>query len=264
MPAVNPVRLRFQIEGLMSFFSDPATFHQHLRTIFELYANNALRYGREIGIRPLIPMYHLPTPVMRQLRLDLARLVPEDRESALALVDDLWEDDFFEIKQTAILILSMLSLDTPKPILDRLQKWMDQDLDPLLVTFLFSTGLHQLQERFPTEWEEFINTLLQSKDPEKTALGIRGLTQGLKNPNFKNLPSVFRLVSPFIREPQPELVRELVNLMEVLAQRSPTETGFFLKQMQSLSASAGTQRIVKQSLDFFPPAIQADLKTTLR
>ncbi len=264
MPAVNPTRLRFQIEGLMASFSAPAAFHQRLQTIFELYANRALRYGTETGIQPLIPMYHLPTPVMRQLRLDLARLVPEDPQAALALVDDLWEDDYFEIKQTAILILSLLPLDSPEPVLDRLQKWMEQDLDPMLISALFSTGMHQLQEKFPTAWEDFINTFLQSTDPEKTALGIRGLTEGLKNPNFQNLPAVFRLVSPFIREPAPELIRDLVHLVEVLAQRSPTETGFFLRQSQSLSVSAGTQRIIKQCLDFFPPEIQADLKAAQR
>jgi hypothetical protein len=248
----------------MSFFSDPAVFHQHLRTLFGLYANRALRYGTETGIRPLIPIYHLPPPVMRQLRLDLARLAPENPAAALALVDELWGDDYFEIKQAAILILSLLPMDSPEPILDRLQTWMEQDLDPTLISVLFSTGMHQLQLNFPAAWEDFINTFLQSTDPETAALGIRGLTEGLKNPNFTNLPAVFRLVSPFIREPQPELIRDLVHLIEVLSQRSPTETGFFLKQMQSLSVSAGTQRIIKQCLDFFPPEIQTDLKAGQR
>lgn len=246
----------------MSFFSDPAAFHQQLQTLFELYANRALRFGSETGIRPLIPMYHLPTPVMRQLRIDLSRLVPDDTAGALALVDELWEDEYYEIKQIAILILSLLPMDSPEPVLDRLQGWMAQDLDPMLISDIFSTGMHQLQEHFPSDWEDFINIFLQSTDPERTALGIQGLTEGLRNPNFKNLPAVFRLIGPFIREPEPELIRDLVRIIEVLAQRSPTETGFFLKQTQSLSESAGTQRIIKQSLGFFPPEIQADLKTT--
>lgn len=264
MPAVNPVRLRFQIEELMSFFSDPAAFHLRLKTLFELYANRALRFGSETGIRPLIPMYHLPAPVLRQLRIDLSRLVPNDPAGAQALVDELWEDEYYEIKQTAIMILSLLPMDSPEPILDRHREWLGQDLDPMLISDIFSTGMHQLQEKFPAAWEDFINTFLQSRDPEKTALGIRGLTEGLRNPKFQNLPAVFRLVSPFIREPEPELIRDLVHIIEILAQRSPTETGFFLRQTLSLSESPATQRIIKQSLNFFPPDIQADLKAAQR
>ncbi|MCB2209622.1 DNA alkylation repair protein [bacterium] len=264
MPAVNPVRLRFQIEELMTFFSDPSAFHLELQGLFGLYANRTLRFGSETGIRPLIPMYHLPTPLMRQLRIDLSRLVPEDAAGALALVDELWEDEYYEVKQTSIMILSLLPMDSPEPILDRLTEWMDQDLDPMLIADIFSSGLHQLQEQFPAAWEDFINLFLQSTDPEKTALGIRGLTEGLKNPNFKNLPAVFRLVSPLIRDPEPELIRDLVNIIQVLAQHSPTETGFFLRQTLSLSESTTTQRIVKQSLAFFPSDIQADLKAAQR
>jgi hypothetical protein len=71
MTAVNPTRLRHQIQELIAFFDAPLEFHQALRTLFSLYANYSLRFGESASIRPLILMYHLPHPVMRQLNFDL-------------------------------------------------------------------------------------------------------------------------------------------------------------------------------------------------
>ena len=71
MPAVNPTRLRFQIDELMHNFASPPEFHRNLRDLFSLYANRTLRYGDSTEVKPLIPMYNLPTPVIRQLQTDL-------------------------------------------------------------------------------------------------------------------------------------------------------------------------------------------------
>jgi hypothetical protein len=264
MPAVNPTRLRFQIEGVMHFFASPVEFHQRLRGLFELYANRALKFGDSTGFRPLIPMYHLPKPLTRQLAIDLARIVPEDSEAALQLADELWQDSYYEVKQTAITILGLTPIESPEPVIDRLNAWIDDELDASLVRELFSNGTRQLQVHFVDTWEDYLSTHLESNDLERLSLGIQGLIEGLKNPNFKNLPAIFRLISPFIRDPNPEIVRDLVQLVGALAELSPTETGFFLRQTLSLSKSAETKRLVKQSLSFFPPEIQADLKSIIQ
>ena len=264
MPAVNPSRLRFQVEGVMHFFTSPVEFHQRLRGLFELYANRALHFGDSAAFRPLIPMYHLPMPLMRQLEIDIERNAKEEPEGALQLADDLWRDTFLEVKQTAILILAHTPIDSAGPVIDRLNAWIDDDLDAVLVAQLFASGTRQLQIHFPAAWEEYLSNHLQSDDPERLSLGIQGLIEGLKNPNFKNLPAVFRLISPMIREPEPEIFRDLVQLIETLADLSATETGFFLRQMLSLSQSTETTRLIKQCLPFFPPEIQIDLKTMMQ
>jgi hypothetical protein len=261
MPAVNPTRLRFQIEGVMHFFTSPVEFHQRLSGLFELYANRALRFGDSNTLRPLIPMYHLPMPLIRQLEIDLERKINEEPDAALLLADELWNDSFLEVKQTAITILGHMPVDSPTPIIDRLNTWMDDDMDASLLAQLLSSGTRQLQVNYPQVWEEYLSNHLQSDDPKKLSLGIQGLIEGLKNPGFKNLPAIFRLISPFIREPEPSVVRDLVQLVEALAKRSPTETGFFLRQMLSLSESKETIRLIKQCLPFFPLEIQTDLKS---
>ena len=138
MPAVNPTRLRFQVEALMSDYSDPAAFHLALNNLFELYANRALRFGDSTGLRPMIPLYHLPAPVGRQLEVDLERVVNANPEPALPLADELWQDPHYETKLIAIMLLGFYPLSDPQPILDRLNLWLKPNLDLSLLPKLFS------------------------------------------------------------------------------------------------------------------------------
>jgi hypothetical protein len=264
MTAVNPTRLRFQILGLMATFDTPVDFHHKLQGLFSLYANYALRFGEDVSTRPLISMYHLPHPVMRQLTLDLKTLIAADPEAALAVADELWEDEYYEIKHTAIRILGNLPLSDPQSVLERLQAWLTPDLDQALRSDLFTIGTRSLQETFPEAWEALILTFLTQTEPKKIALGIQALSEGAKSPNFTNLPTLFRLASPFIRDPHSAYTRDLEDLIEALAALSPNETAYFLKQILAVSASPETTRLVKNCLSAFPEEIQADLKSSLQ
>ena len=265
MTAVNPTRLRFQMQGVMAFFGSPVEFHQKLRGLFSLYANYALRFGddaRPIN-RPLIPTFNLPHPVMRQLRLDLKPHIEADPQAALEIVDQLWEDDYYEIKHTAIWIIGAIHIEDPQPYLDRVQLWLTPGLDYVLKTELLSIGTRSLQEKFPAAWEALILSLLSKSEPEMIALGIQALAEGAKSPDFKNLPAIFRLASPFIRDPHSAYTRDLEDLIEALAQLSPRETGYFLKQILSVSVARETLRLIKNCLSAFPEEVREDLKSTL-
>ena len=264
MPAVDPTRLRFQIDALINVFDSPEIFHRRLSDLFSMYANRTLRFGDTAAAQPLIPIYHLPHPVFRQLKLDLLPIIRQQPDAALEMADELWNDPYFEVKQTAIFILGSVPVDQPDPILERLQSWLSPGLERRLAADLFSTGTAALQESFPQSWERFINHTLDQQDPKWVAKGILGLTEGLKNTEFKNLPAIFRLVSRFIRDPQEAVMRDLENLVTTLAKRSPTETAFYLKQNYSVSDSPLTGKLIKQCLPAFPEKIQQDLKTTIR
>ena len=263
MPAVNPTRLRFQIDELMHDFATPPEFHRNLRDLFSLYANRTLRYGDSTEVKPLIPMYNLPTPVIRQLQTDLDLRVSADPQSALSLADELWQDNYYEIKQTALYILGTVPIDSPEPIIERLKLWLSPDIDVLLITSLFTMGTKRIQSTYPLVWERFINSFLEKGNPEDLSIGIKGLTEGLKHEDFSNLPAVFRLISPIIQRPDRKNLHDLEDLIKVLAEKSSTETGHFLRQSLSISDSHETRKLIKQCLVFFPETISRDLKTLL-
>lgn len=263
MTAVNLTRLRHQIHALVAQFDSPVQFHQALQGLFSLYANYALRFGETAAARPLIPMYHLPHPVLRQLKLDLQPHITADPEKALAVADELWGDGHYEVKYTAIFILGALSLDDPQPILERVKHWLTPELDQVLKSDLLSTGTRCLQNAFPEAWKALILTLLSHTEPKQISLGIQALSAGVQQPNLSNLPAVFRLASPFIREPQSAYIRDLERLIETLAKHSPNETGYFLRQTLSLSTSPETARLIKNCLPSFPEDVRVELKSAL-
>ena len=264
MPAVNPTRLRFQIEGLLAFFEVPEEFHSKLRDFFNISANHTLKFGEFSPTKPLIPMYHLPDPVIRQLQFDIVPRIRSNPPAALALADELWQDNYFEIAQLAIFILGHTPIDDPQTISQRLEKWLTPGMDQTLSSYLFSEGTIGLQSAYPEVWESFIQNYLMQDDPKLINLGLQGLTEGLKTSSFGNLPAIFRLISPFLRELKPETIRAMENLLNILAQTSPHETVFFLKQSLSLANDLPLiKRLVKATIPSFPPILQSELKSAL-
>jgi hypothetical protein len=264
MPAVNPTRLRFQIEGLLSFFDSPEEFHSRLQVFFNSYANHTLKFGEFSPTKPLIPMYHLPDPVIRQLQFDIVPLIRSNPPAALTLAEELWQDNYYEIAQLAIFVLGHTPVNDPQETSLRLNKWLTPGMDQTLSSYLFAEGTRELQSAYPAEWEAFIQNYLMENDPKLINLGLQGLAEGLKNRSFGNLPAIFRLISPFLRDMKPEMTRAMENLLSVLIQTSPQETVFFLKQSLSLALDSPlTKRLVKAVLPSLPSSLQIDLKSAL-
>jgi len=264
MPAVNPTQLKFQLDALMGYFYEPEDFHRELSDLFSRYANLALRFGDEAPTQPFMEIYHLPFPVIRQLRLDLRREINRNPQVALLLADELWQDAYLEVKETAIYILGQTPTDDPKLILERINLWLDEDIEKALKTEILSAGTHLLQTHFPKDWEDFIKSFLVKDQIKNINLGLQGLTEGLKNPEFTNIPIVFRLVSDFIQEPQAEYRGALINLIEALADRLPVETAYFLRQALSISQSSELPRLIKNCLEFFPEDVRENLSSSVR
>ena len=263
MPAVNPIKLRFQIEDLLSFFESPHKFHQKLQRLFSLYANRSLRHGELTQPKLSIPTYQLPPPVPRQLHQDILPLINKNMQAGLDLADALWQDAYYEIKQLAIFILGNANTDHAEPILTRLETWLDPKLDQKLKAELLTKGTIALQSDFPTSWERLIQSLLNHNDPKMSGLGIQGLQSGAKRPGFANFPAVFRLISPILQNPHNTQLRELENLVNTLIDISPTETAYFLRQTLSLSSSPETVRLVKKCLPNLPEDLRENLQNSL-
>jgi len=263
MPAVNPARLQTQIDHLITFFDTPLAFHRQLQNIFDLYANRTLRIGEYISSPPLIPMYNLPGLVARQVELDLKPHILENPETAIAIADELWTDNYFETRHLAGFILGMVTMDDPEPIRTRLEKWLTPDLDKTLISDLLMYGTRSIQSGFPAVWEKFIDSYLTDKNPKMVALGLQGLRASLHVNSDKLLPSVFRMLSPLLRDVDQEISTELEHLIKALVSVSPTETTFYLKQAVSVSESKGTARLVKQCLPFFEDELKQELNDSL-
>ena len=264
MPAVDPARLRLQIDRVLEDFNTPGLFHRRLQDLFSQYANRALRFGEETHSPSLMPTFHLPDPLILQLKLDLNPLIKAHPTLSLELSDELWQSDYFEIRMVASHILSRVPVKDPEPILTRLERWLTPDLDTKLASELLSKGAQNLAGSHPHSWELFLEAFLTRNNPKMNALGVMGFRESLDHTEFRNLPVIFRKISPFVQDPQFELMSPLRDLIENLAEKFPEETLYFLKQSMTLSDSPIMMRLIKQCLPFFEGDVQDQLKAALR
>ncbi len=264
MPAVNPARLNLQIADLLESFHSPKKFHKKIQELFSYYANRTLRQSEMADITPLMHMYHLPDPVLHQLKLALQPIINQEPQAALNLADVLWQDKFFEPRQMAIYLLGQTSGAGPDPIISRLENWLSPELEPALKEVIFFSGTQQLQSSFPQDWEAWIESLLNRDNTSWISMGLIALRAGLRFSPLEKLPVIFRVLSPFIREPHPGIMNEMTHLIEELAKQSPTETAYYLKQSLSLSKSPSTRRLVRHCLPAFPEDARVELQRALK
>ena len=86
----------------------------------------------------------------------------------------------------------------------------------------------------------------------------------VEDPAFQNLPAFFRLVHPLVRSAPIAVRPDLLDVVSKLAQRSPTETAFFLRQTLALPNSPDTPWVIRQVLSEFPSEIEANLRAAMR
>jgi hypothetical protein len=201
---------------------------------------------------------------MRRIKSDIAQPVVSDPESALALADQLWEDNWFECRLLAISILGMLPLEYLNVIVARLQIWGKSCRDDALLDALLEDGAAQIRDETPDEYQLLVEDWLSDAETSSRKLGLRALPSLVKNPRFENLPVFFRLLAPLVRESTSALETDLLRAVRALGQRSPHETVYFLRQNLVAPHKSGLAVITRRSLDIFPPELQDSLREVLR
>lgn len=264
MPAIQPARLRQQAASLAESFNDPTGYARSLHSLMDFYSDRARRPGKTGRPGPLIQAYNVRPPVLRMLLQELLPLANQNPEAALALCDALWAEDYLEFRQLSAMLLGQLPPEAAPQVIARLQEWISPSLELHLIELLISTGVERLQrEQSPTllalidSWLTHTRTFYQQ-------LGLHALLPLIRNPAYENLPIFFRMIQPYARLAPPSLRPDVLDVLTALAQRSPQETAYFLRQMLGHPDSPDTPWLVRQSLPAFPEELQASLRQAVR
>ena len=264
MPAIQPSRLRQQAAALGDLFNQPLRFRSSLRDLLEFYANHAHRIAQGTAVHTLLPVYEVPPAVIRQVQNELDPLCRADPQASLALADCLWTDPYLEIRLLAIYLLSQAPVDPAGAVYARLTAWISPTLDKTLLEALLSQGAGKLRRSQPEEWWGIIKAWLASQELRTQALGLRALAGMVPDEAFHSLPAVFTAISPFIYPPVTLVQDELLDVLKTLAERSPAETVYFLKQVLSMGPDPRVPRLVRRCLPFFEGEWRASLQAVLR
>jgi hypothetical protein len=256
MPAIQLARLKQQASILRDSFAQPKAYVRALRNMLVSYADYTHRPGRAGEPPALISAYKTPPPVLRQVFLEIIPLVRANQSQALALADELWSQTNLECRKLAILILSEAPCLDPDPILERVILWA-KNSEERLVDLALSKGFAGIRIDASERFREVVENWMTSPDTSEQKLGLRSLQAATADSLFEDIPLAFRLLTPLVRNCPTKLRTDLVQVVRTLAERSPSETAFFLRQNLRYPSTAW---VTRQSLPAFPIAMQDTLR----
>ncbi len=244
MPAIQPAILRQQAVLLAEYFSEPKAFVRSLHHLLEYYSDRARRPGQSGLPPPLMPSYHVRPPVLRQVLLEIEVYVQDDPEAALRLCDTLWEEPFLEFRLLAISLLGKVSVQPPGPVIER--------------------GCKTLRSEQPDQYLEVIENWLSQTKNYSRQVGLQALVPLVQNPEFSNLPIVFRLIQPLILVISPALREDIVDIVRALTRRSPQESAYFLRQNLSHPDQKDVPFLIRKCAPDFPEGIRRNLLDSIQ
>jgi hypothetical protein len=264
MPAIQPARLKKQTSELAAKFRQPALFVRELHALLNLYSDHTHRAGQAGEPFPLLGSYNTPPPVMRQVWHDLTPMIRQYPEDVLPLCDALWAESYYDLKLLSSRLLGQVPVDPPDQVINRLQAWVCQDLDNLILDGLLEYGLIRLQHDSPGILLELVSSWLATSDYLTRVAGMRALLPLIKGLGAESLPAIFHMLVPFIRVAPSHLRPDIIAVLTSLAHFSPAETAFFLRQNLSAPDNPDTAWLVRQVLNEFPTETQSGLRQAMK
>jgi len=264
MPAIKIVRLRRQAAQLAEHFSQPEVFIRKLEDLFEFYGSRSHRSG-QVGAPPLtLPAYNVPDPVIRRILLELEEHAEAEPEKALALADALWEQATLEFRLLAANLLGKIPAAKHNRIIKRLKSWNEKNQEEILLETLATEGTARLRAEASEDFIHHVEIWLSKKKLNPRKLGLRALLAQLTDTSFQNLPLVYRLLEISIQDAPKELRPYLLDLIQPLAQRSPLETAYFLRQSLATSSNPIIPWLIRRSLKSFPDDVKENLRGAIK
>ena len=263
MPAIDLARLKTQAARLAEKFGQPEAFILDLNRMLDIYTNRTIRATQVIQ-RYSIPAYNTPRPVLRQIELELAPLAEAHPSEAVTLTKALWEAGSLESRLLAANLLGSIPSAHAIPALSRLPDWLSRSTEREVRVALLSDAMTRLRRENPSTFFLIVENWLASARPSYQVWGMQALIPLLRDPQFENLPSVFRILEPAIRAAGPMTQTDLQACLAALERVSLTETLAYLREILNKQPSVVLLRTIRRILPGLSPELQGALREILR
>jgi hypothetical protein len=259
MPAIDLARLKTQAARLSDQYAKPEAFVRNLNELLDYYTNRTIR-SSQVARRLSLPTYRTPKPVLRQIERELEPLAEDHAVEAIALVNAMWKSGSLESRLLAAGLLGMLPPAQAMPALTRLPERLRESSDEAVRKALLTESLARLRRDNPEALFALLEDWLKSPRSVLQVWGLQALIPLLNQPEFENLPAVFRIVRPALELAGPATQLEMQACLTALARVSLTETLFFLREVLGGKPPAMLLRTLRRML----PALSEDLAAGLR
>ncbi|MBN1536573.1 MAG: DNA alkylation repair protein [Anaerolineales bacterium] len=264
MTAIQPARLREQVSKLASLHKNPDEFIRELHGLLNHYGRHVYRAGKAAAPSRLLPSYQTPEPVLRQIELEMTPILEKDTAAGIVICDALWDEAYFELKMLAARIIGKIPPQYSVEALNRIFNWSSQTKDKSLSEALYHRGLVDTISKEPDNAINRVQTWLDSTNKKEKLFGIQIILATLENKNFKNLPLVFGLIGPLVRQAPSDLRPYIIQILIHLTHRTPNETAYFFQQNLEFSIDNDTAWFIRRCLSAFPQPTQESLRASIR
>ncbi len=226
MAAINPSRLRSEIEELAGILDDPSGFSRQVLSLLRFYADYTRRPGSATGVDDAPWVLHVPDPILRELQRALIRWVRERPQLAEALCTALWDPGYREMQ---LLAAGLLGHQSCMWVPDWAQNRAADSRDRPALAALASDGLAGWRTMHTGEYFGRAETWLQDKNTRLQTLALLSLQPLDLEGDW--LPSVFDLLERCSWEPRAGSGKAMEALLQALAAFSGSETTGYMLQM---------------------------------
>lgn len=268
MPAIHLPRLQQQVDGLIEHYADADKFSRQLRDLFNYYGDKTRRPSQKNKKTFGLPAENVPAPVLRQVVMQLTPYAENTPHAILNLSRSLWERPILEYRQLAAMLIGKIPGSHTEETIKLVQKWNMESLEEDLLSVLAVNSLASVRQESPEVLLERIEEWLAPEDEELTnsqilaqqKLGLHALLPFIQDPEFENLPRIYALIKPLLRDSGKVLRPYLLDLLLPLAGRSPQEVAYILRSMLEEDPNAQIAWLARRTLDALPPENQARLR----
>lgn len=281
MPAIHLPRLRQQVSELVQYYAEPDKFMRELGDLFAFYGDHTRRPSQQTQKSTTLPEANVPPPVIRQIILELTPYAETAPHAVVALARTLWQKAVLEYRQLAAQLVGKLPLSHTADTYALVYAWMLENHEEVLLESLSTHSLETIQREDPAGLLEKIETWLSDEPEEQEGqeppgkklsanekhsqvkLGLLALRPFVRDQNFQNLPRIYALLKPMMRQ-SPKVMRPyLLDLLRPLARRSPQEVAFILRTELEASSTANIGWLARRILPELPPEHQERLRQYL-
>lgn len=263
MTAINPARLKIQCAELCENYSTPKKFISGLHDLLGFYAARIRQTS--LARTPLsLQTYQVPAPVLRALITELEMYLSEEPDTGLKLIDAVWQEEWIEFRQLAIICLGKLPPEKSERILDRSRSWLDSCTAEDIRRKIMTRGLERMAEERPADVFNYIDDLIRSGSKMDHQAALFGLLSFATKPEFDNLPVIYNHLAKILLAEETGLIKEITSLIKALRKRSEQETAYFLERQLAAAAKPRIFRVTRQVIGQFSKTNQKLLRVALQ
>lgn len=268
MPAIHLPRLQKQVEDLAKYYADADKFSRQLEILFDYYGDKTRRPSQKIIKTSQLPSENIPSPVFRQIIQQLTPYAENTPHAILNLCRGLWRHFSLDYRFLAAQLLGKIAISHATETLELVEIWSRENKERQLLQTLSTSSLSVIRDQKPDLLLAWIGAWLapdeattdQTEVSNLQKLGLNALIPFVENPALENLPRIYTLITPLVRNAPRTLRPYLVDLLIPLAARSPQEVAFVFRSQLETEPTPDLKWLGRRVLPHLPEENQTRLR----